>query len=66
MGDGDVKLCVRAGGHPEQLQGAAPHHQDGGGGEAFQAAMRGSWRLAKTKHLLDDTGEFLFEESTGF
>ena len=56
MGHGDVKLGVRARGHPEQLQGAAPHHKDGGGGETFQAALRSSGWLAKTKHLLDDTG----------
>ena len=62
MGDGDVELGVRPGGDPQQLQGAATDHEDGGGGEAVQAALRGAWRLAQTKHLLDDPGEFTIEE----
>ena len=61
MGDGDVELRVCARGHPEQLQGAAPDHEDGGGGEAVQAALRSSWWVAQTKYLLDDPGESTLE-----
>ena len=53
---GDLQLSVRQTIHPQQLQGGAAHHQDGGGGETLHSPLRGSGRLAEALGLLDDSG----------
>ena len=52
-----LKLRVRPSVNPQQLQGGASHHQDGGGGETLHVTLRGSRWVAKTFRLLDDSGK---------
>ena len=56
VGHGGLQHGLCAAVHAQQLQGGAAHHQERGGGQPLQAALRGPGRLAQAQRLLDDTG----------